>query len=145
MALPADLFLQAWRPSAYVISGSVNWLCMFLVGMLFSYIVVRKLLCIISYWKYAITMISLYSYMILAFSSKSLLLCASLQKGLGQFCFLIFVADTILSAAFVICFVPETKGKTIAEITEDFNTLNYKNRAADIHRADAVVLATHSF
>lgn len=42
MALPADLFLQAWRPSAYVISGTVNWLCMFLVAMLFGYIVVRK-------------------------------------------------------------------------------------------------------
>ncbi|XP_061584501.1 solute carrier family 2, facilitated glucose transporter member 11-like [Cololabis saira] len=39
MALPADLFLQAWRPSAYVISGTINWVGMFLVGMLFGYIV----------------------------------------------------------------------------------------------------------
>lgn len=49
MALPADLFLQAWRPSAYVISGTINWLGMFLVGMLFGYIVVRYLLCIKQY------------------------------------------------------------------------------------------------
>jgi len=41
MALPADLFLQAWRPSAYVISGTINWLGMFLIGMLFGYVVVR--------------------------------------------------------------------------------------------------------
>lgn len=47
MALPADLFLQAWRPSAYVISGTINWISMFLVGMLFGYIVVRCPLCII--------------------------------------------------------------------------------------------------
>lgn len=47
MALPADLFLQAWRPSAYVISGTINWISMFLVGMLFGYIVVRCLLCIV--------------------------------------------------------------------------------------------------
>uniref|UniRef100_A0A8C2ZLU0 Major facilitator superfamily (MFS) profile domain-containing protein n=1 Tax=Cyclopterus lumpus TaxID=8103 RepID=A0A8C2ZLU0_CYCLU len=87
MALPADLFLQAWLPSAYVVSGSVNWLCMFLVGMLFSYIV----------------------------------------KGLWQFCFLIFVVYTILSAAFLIYFVPETKGKTMTEITED--KLNYRKRS----------------
>lgn len=40
MALPADLFLQAWRPSAYVISGTISWLSMFLVGILFGYIVV---------------------------------------------------------------------------------------------------------
>lgn len=44
MALSADLFLQAWRPSAYVISGTINWLGMFMVGMLFGYIVVRKAL-----------------------------------------------------------------------------------------------------
>ena len=51
MALPADLFLQAWRPSAYVISGTVNWISMFLVAMLFGYVVVRNLLCIIFYFK----------------------------------------------------------------------------------------------
>uniref|UniRef100_A0AAQ4QF82 Solute carrier family 2, facilitated glucose transporter member 5 n=1 Tax=Gasterosteus aculeatus aculeatus TaxID=481459 RepID=A0AAQ4QF82_GASAC len=101
MALPADLFLQAWRPSAYVISGTVNWLCMFLVAMLFGYIV----------------------------------------NGLGQFCFLIFVAYTFLSAAFLITFVPETKGKTMIEITEDFNKLNFKNRAVELERTD-VDLAT---
>uniref|UniRef100_A0A3Q4C0Q1 Solute carrier family 2, facilitated glucose transporter member 5 n=1 Tax=Mola mola TaxID=94237 RepID=A0A3Q4C0Q1_MOLML len=92
MALPADLFLQAWRPSAYVISGTINWLAMFLVGMLFGYIV----------------------------------------DGLGQFCFLIFVAYSIFSAAFLICFIPETKGKTMVEIMEDFNKLNYKNRGGDV-------------
>lgn len=51
MALPADLFLQAWRPSAYVISGTINWLSMFMVGMLFGYVVVRNaLLSIIEVW-----------------------------------------------------------------------------------------------
>ncbi|KAM7402194.1 hypothetical protein PAMP_017458 [Pampus punctatissimus] len=99
MALPADLFLQAWRPSAYVISGTINWLGMFFVGMLFGYIV----------------------------------------DGLGQFCFLIFVAYSVFSAAFMLYFVPETKGKTMIEITEDFHKLNYKNRAADIEKADDAV------
>ncbi|XP_059186304.1 solute carrier family 2, facilitated glucose transporter member 11-like [Centropristis striata] len=102
MALCADLFLQAWRPAAYVISGTINWLGMFLVGMLFKYIV----------------------------------------DGLGQFCFLIFVAYTVLSAAFVIYFVPETKGKMMVEIMEDFNKLNYKKCvSADIERTD-IDLAT---
>lgn len=41
MALPADLFLQAWRPPAFVIGGTVNWLGMFFIGMSFGYIVVR--------------------------------------------------------------------------------------------------------
>ncbi|KAM3877709.1 solute carrier family 2, facilitated glucose transporter member 11-like [Diretmus argenteus] len=101
MALPADLFLQAWRPSAYVISGTVNWIGLFLVGMFFPYIV----------------------------------------DGLGQFCFLIFVVYCVFSAAFMLYFIPETKGKTMVEIMEDFNKLNFKNRASDTDKAD-FVLAT---
>ncbi|XP_063073795.1 solute carrier family 2, facilitated glucose transporter member 9-like [Engraulis encrasicolus] len=100
MCLPADLFLQAWRPSAYVVSGTVNWLSLFLISMLFPYIV----------------------------------------EGLGQYCFLIFVAYCIFSAAFMLYFIPETKGKTMVEITEDFNKLNFKNRGTDIANGD--VLAT---
>lgn len=91
MALPADLFLQAWRPSAYVISGTVNWVGLFLIGMFFPYVV----------------------------------------DGMGQFCFLIFVAYCIFSAAFMLYFIPETSGKTMFEIMEDFNKLNYKNRATN--------------
>lgn len=41
----------------------------------------------------------------------------------------------------MIYFVPETKGKTMMEIMEDFNKLNYKNRAADIEKTD-ITLAT---
>ncbi|XP_075316113.1 solute carrier family 2, facilitated glucose transporter member 11-like [Odontesthes bonariensis] len=96
MALPADLFLQAWRPSAYVISGTINWLGMFLIGMLFGYVV----------------------------------------DGLGQFCFLFFVAYSFFSAAFVMYFVPETKGKTMVEIMEEFNKLNYKNKVDELESTD---------
>ncbi|XP_056465502.1 solute carrier family 2, facilitated glucose transporter member 11-like [Gadus chalcogrammus] len=88
MALPADLFLQAWRPSAYVCSGTINWVGMFLIGMLFPYIV----------------------------------------GAIGQFCFLIFVAYCIFSSAFMLYFVPETKGKSMIEIAEAFNKLNYKHK-----------------
>ncbi|XP_074527836.1 solute carrier family 2, facilitated glucose transporter member 11-like [Halichoeres trimaculatus] len=101
MALPADLFLQAWRPSAYVISGTINWLGMFVVGLSFGFIV----------------------------------------EGLGQFCFLIFVVYTVFSAAFLLIFVPETKGKTMVEIMEDFNKLNFKNRTPDAEKTD-INLAT---
>ncbi|XP_077385429.1 solute carrier family 2, facilitated glucose transporter member 11-like [Festucalex cinctus] len=91
-ALPADLFLQAWRPSAFAISGSINWLSMFLVTMCFGYVV----------------------------------------NGLGQYCFLIFAVYCVFSGAFVIFWVPETKGKTMVEIMEDFKKLNYKNRDAEV-------------
>nr|XP_061813653.1 solute carrier family 2, facilitated glucose transporter member 11-like [Nerophis lumbriciformis] len=88
LALPADLFLQAWRPSAFVIGGSINWLSMFVVAMCFGYVV----------------------------------------NGLGQYCFLIFVVYCIFGGVFLLFFIPETKGKTMVEIMEDFDKLNYKNR-----------------
>ncbi|XP_042081759.1 solute carrier family 2, facilitated glucose transporter member 11-like, partial [Haplochromis burtoni] len=96
MVLLADLFLQVWRPSAYVVCGTINWLCMFVIGLLFGYIV----------------------------------------DGLGQFCFLFLMAYSLGSGAFIIYFVPETKGKTMVEIMEDFNKLNYKNRTGDIENTD---------
>ncbi|XP_075893472.1 solute carrier family 2, facilitated glucose transporter member 5-like isoform X2 [Nelusetta ayraudi] len=100
MALPADLFLQAWRPSAYVIGGTVNYLGMFFIGLCFGYIV----------------------------------------DGLGPFCFLIFVVYCFASAAFLIRYVPETKGKTMVEIMKDFNKLNYRNTAS-VEKTD-IQLAT---
>lgn len=51
----------------------------------------------------------------------------SVQDGLGQFCFLIFVAYTISSGVFLLWFIPETKGRTMVEIMREFNRLNYKN------------------
>ncbi|XP_006640470.2 solute carrier family 2, facilitated glucose transporter member 11-like [Lepisosteus oculatus] len=96
MVLPADLFLQAWRPSAYAVSGTVNWLGLFFLGMFFPYIV----------------------------------------EGLGPYCFLIFVVYCILSAIFLLWFIPETKGKTMVEIMEDFDKLNFKDRRMPINKED---------
>ncbi|KAI1900619.1 hypothetical protein AGOR_G00051790 [Albula goreensis] len=99
MTLPADLFLQAWRPAAYVISGTICWVTLFLVGMLFPYIV----------------------------------------GSLEQSCFLIFVTYCILSGAFLLYFIPETKGKTMVEIMDDFNKLNFKGMEHNITMKDPML------
>nr|XP_043870545.1 solute carrier family 2, facilitated glucose transporter member 11-like [Solea senegalensis] len=78
--LPAEIFDQAARPAAYMIAGSLMWLSLFLVGMLFPFIV----------------------------------------NGLGNFCFLPFLVVCLISAVFLGYSVPETKGKTLAEITSEF-------------------------
>ncbi|KAJ8379848.1 hypothetical protein SKAU_G00006260 [Synaphobranchus kaupii] len=101
MALPADLFLQAWRPAAFVISGTICWASQFLIGMCFPYVV----------------------------------------AGFADLCFLIFVGYCILSGAFTLYFIPETKDKTLVEIMEDFNKLNFKGMESNIDTKD-FVLAT---
>ncbi|XP_063072313.1 solute carrier family 2, facilitated glucose transporter member 5-like [Engraulis encrasicolus] len=39
MCLPADLFLQVWRPAAFAVGGIVNWVSLFGIGMVFPYVV----------------------------------------------------------------------------------------------------------
>ena len=39
--LPTEIFNQTARPAAYTIAGSLMWLNLFIVGMLFPFIVVR--------------------------------------------------------------------------------------------------------
>ncbi|XP_042319612.1 solute carrier family 2, facilitated glucose transporter member 11-like [Sceloporus undulatus] len=42
-------------------------------------------------------------------------------EALGPFCFLIFAVVLVGSGIFFFLFLPETKGKSVAEITEEFN------------------------
>ena len=90
--LPAEIFDQAARPVAYMVSGSLLWLSLFAVGMLFPFIV----------------------------------------SGLGNFCFLPFLAVCLSSAVFLGVSLPETKGKTLAEITAEFNQKNGLEKECDV-------------
>ncbi|XP_049419439.1 solute carrier family 2, facilitated glucose transporter member 11-like [Epinephelus fuscoguttatus] len=55
-------------------------------------------------------------------------------KGLGNFCFLPFMAVCLVSALFLGFTLPETKGKTVAEITAEFDRKNgVKREKPDLH------------
>ncbi|XP_061665906.1 solute carrier family 2, facilitated glucose transporter member 11-like [Syngnathoides biaculeatus] len=88
--LPAEIFYQSARPAAYMVAGSLMWLSLFLVGMLFPFIV----------------------------------------RSLGSICFLPFLAVCFLSAVFLGLTFPETKGKSLAEITAEFDRKNQSNMLA---------------
>ncbi|TNN04164.1 hypothetical protein fugu_001193 [Takifugu bimaculatus] len=78
--LPAEIFDQVARPAAGMICGSLYWICLFLVGMVFPFMI----------------------------------------HTLDSFCFLPFMVVCLLTAIFFCLFLPETKGKTLAEITAVF-------------------------
>lgn len=82
--LPTEIFDQAARPAAYMVSGSLLWICLFCVGMLFPFIV----------------------------------------SSLGNFCFLPFLVVCLSAAVFLGLRLPETKGKTLAEITAEYDKQN---------------------
>ncbi|KAM9330844.1 solute carrier family 2, facilitated glucose transporter member 5-like [Gastrophryne carolinensis] len=88
LSTSVEIFPQAPRVPAFVISGVFNWIGIYILGMIFPYVV------------------------------------GSLQ----QFCFLIFIGIILCAIAFIFFIIPETKGKTIAEITFEYNKLNFRSQ-----------------
>uniref|UniRef100_A0A8C5LKB0 Uncharacterized protein n=1 Tax=Leptobrachium leishanense TaxID=445787 RepID=A0A8C5LKB0_9ANUR len=51
-----------------------------------------------------------------------------IEESLKQFCFLLFMAITALFLVCTYFFVPETKDKTIEEISQEFNKFNFRKQ-----------------
>ncbi|XP_076019729.1 solute carrier family 2, facilitated glucose transporter member 9-like [Genypterus blacodes] len=85
--LPGEIFNQSFKSAAYSIATTINWLCMFLLGMLFPIIV----------------------------------------EHFGSFCFLIFLFFTFAGGLFVRFNVPETKHRSVLEITAEFQKMHRKH------------------
>merc|ERR1739838_463999 len=86
--LPTEISNQTMRPAAYMIAGSMMWINLFIIGMIFPFLV----------------------------------------SELSEYCFVPFGAVCLLSALFVGLFLPETKGKSLSDITSEFNKLNFKGQ-----------------
>ncbi|XP_034647346.1 solute carrier family 2, facilitated glucose transporter member 11-like [Trachemys scripta elegans] len=85
MSVMMEIFNQSARSSAFVIAGTIGWMGLIVIGMIFPFIV----------------------------------------EALGPFCFLIFAGVLVISGIFFYLFLPETKGKSIMEITEEFSTIHF--------------------
>ncbi|NXP28732.1 GTR9 protein, partial [Scytalopus superciliaris] len=86
--LVTEIFIQSYRPAAYVFNGVTNWIQLFILALFFPFIV----------------------------------------EGLGNFCFIIFLTYCLSMAIFVFLVLPETKGKTMLQVMEEFNHLNYRGK-----------------
>ncbi|XP_043354203.1 solute carrier family 2, facilitated glucose transporter member 11-like isoform X4 [Dermochelys coriacea] len=80
-----EIFNQSARSSAFVIAGTIGWMGLMVIGMIFPFTV----------------------------------------EALGPFSFLIFVGVLVISGIFSYLLLPETKGKSIMEITEMFSTIYF--------------------
>ncbi|XP_078277213.1 solute carrier family 2, facilitated glucose transporter member 11-like [Rhinoraja longicauda] len=81
--LPLEIFTQSNRSIALVAANSLQWLSLFVLGLVFPFMV----------------------------------------EVLGQFSFLLFFGSCSLVALFMFYILPETKGKTLLQIDEEFSTL----------------------
>ncbi|KAF3813754.1 hypothetical protein GH733_018286 [Mirounga leonina] len=87
--LAAELFDQKARPAAYMVSGSLVWTLLFLVGLGFPF----------------------------------------LKEGLSHFLYMPFLGVCVWGAICTGFFLPETKGKTFLEISEELHRLNFSRQS----------------
>ncbi|CAH2295474.1 solute carrier family 2, facilitated glucose transporter member 11-like [Pelobates cultripes] len=64
-------------------------------------------------------------------------------ETLKHFCFLLFMAFIILALLFVHFIVPETKDKTIAQISQEFNKFNFKKQKQGVQSSGISVCTQH--
>lgn len=55
----------------------------------------------------------------------------SFQKGLKQYCFVVFLLECSLVAAFIFLVIPETKNKSFLEIKKEFHKLNFGRKSKE--------------
>ncbi|KAG9487429.1 hypothetical protein GDO78_007334 [Eleutherodactylus coqui] len=88
IATCVEIFAQAPRVPAFVISGIFSWGGLYILGMIFPYIV----------------------------------------ETLQHFCFLLFLMVIVTSGTLIYFIIPETKGKSITEISQEFNKLTCRRK-----------------
>lgn len=130
--ITAELFSQAPRPAAVAVAGVVNWLSNFVIGLVFPSMQVK-------FWSFFLMSpyivpslprglpYTLYSTCLLFSSVQLCRPCEMLfvflfpQKALYPYTFVVFIVLVGVFFAFTLFFVPETKGKTIQEISSRFS------------------------
>ncbi|XP_067911344.1 solute carrier family 2, facilitated glucose transporter member 11-like isoform X2 [Heterodontus francisci] len=86
--LPLEIFTQSNRSIALVAANSLQWLSLFVLGLVFPFVI----------------------------------------DVLGPFSFFLFFASCCLASLFMFYILPETKGKTLLQINEEFNNLRNARR-----------------
>ncbi|KAM4808092.1 solute carrier family 2, facilitated glucose transporter member 9-like [Rhinophrynus dorsalis] len=96
-----EIFSQAPRVPAFVISGGFGWVGLYILGMIFPYVV----------------------------------------ESMQHYCFLLFMAVIFISGILIFFIVPETKNKSIAQISQEYNKFNFRKE----HKQDKAAIQNGDF
>ncbi|XP_073168805.1 solute carrier family 2, facilitated glucose transporter member 11-like isoform X2 [Lepidochelys kempii] len=67
-------------------------------------------------------------YTLMSFWCIVLTFSLTYQNGLKQYCFVVFLLESLLVASFIFFVIPETKNKSFLEIKQEFQHLNFRGR-----------------
>lgn len=108
--LQSEIFVQSDRMAAFVLMGIHRWGLFALLGLIFPFMIVSA----------ATRHNPPISHQ--ALSQTSLLFPS--QNALNSYCFLLFACVCLLGSLFTFFVLPETKGKTLMEISAEFRTIS---------------------
>lgn len=121
ITLSSELFVQSDRMAAVVITGGQRYLLFSLVGVTFPFLIV-------STKKHHRSPAAVASAQMFEFQHAKLLLIhgsvsSVSQKALDSYCFLLFTGVCAVGCLYTFFILPETKGKTMVEISNEFKAI----------------------
>lgn len=122
ITLNSELFVQSDRVAAFVVTGGQRYLLFSLVGVTFPFLIVSTKT---HHRSPAITVAS--AQMCEFHHAKLLLILGSVpsvsQKALDSYCFLLFTGVCAVGCLYTFFILPETRGKTMVEISNEFKAI----------------------
>ncbi|KAM9338423.1 solute carrier family 2 member 11, like [Symphorus nematophorus] len=121
--LPGEILTQSFKSAGYIIACSINWIGLFLLGMVFPTIVVSTSLSCVTSYSSELRINTSLTLRTEQMSSKML----PFQAYLDYFCFLIFLFFCLGAGLYVKFNFPETKNLTALEIAAEFRKIHPKS------------------
>lgn len=112
--LPGEILPQSFKSAGYTLGCTINWMGLFALGMLFPTMVVRRCIDTPTDQMTWIVDSSVFIF----------------QENLESFCFLIFLVFCLVCGLYVAFNVPETKNRTVLEITAEFERMHCKDETS---------------
>lgn len=108
----SEIFLQSDRMASFVLMGIQRWGLLSLLGLIFPFLIVS-----LSTSQQEVNQVEDLQSVLLGCTSRPP------QKSLGSYCFICFAFVCLLGSVFTFFILPETRGKTLVEISAEFSAI----------------------
>lgn len=129
LTLNSELFVQSERLAAFTIAGSQRYLLFSTVGLVFPFLIVSTL-----------NPTDLRSAQMFEFGHAKLILSqlypSVSQKALESYCFLLFACVCMVGCLYTFFVLPETKDKTLVEISNEFKAITLCGKFSEKKRME---------